>query len=242
MKKNILFTLLSLIIFSNSSLPQEQLLSLRSNLPYIEKIERSAFPETDFEKKSPALAILYSVLLPGMGELYAGDYSTGKYFTIADGIIWSTFAGMTIYGNNKENDYRAFAKAYGRVDLNNKDDEYFANIGVYQNIEEFNREQELNRDFDEVYDLESDFWAWSSNEHRKEYRNLWTSSENAKNNVRFAVGALVLNRLISAIFAVRAVSAHNKREIVSNNWNLNFTSKRDFTPHNELIMNVNISF
>jgi hypothetical protein len=41
---------------------------------------------SDTQRKSPALAILYSILLPGMGELYAGDYSSGKYFTIADGV------------------------------------------------------------------------------------------------------------------------------------------------------------
>ncbi|MEJ2103128.1 MAG: hypothetical protein P8X47_00970 [Ignavibacteriaceae bacterium] len=53
----------------------------------------------DQEKKSVGLGIIYSLLLPGMGELYAGDYNTGKYFTIADGVLWGTFIGMNVYSN-----------------------------------------------------------------------------------------------------------------------------------------------
>ena len=133
----------------------------------------------------------------------------GKYFTIADGAFWGVFAGISMYGKNKEDDYRSFAKSFGSVKTNGKDAEYFANIGVYENIEDYNKERELNRKFNEVYDEETHFWGWEDNR-RKEYRNLWTSSENAKNNVRFAVGALILNRIVSAIFAVRSVSAYNK--------------------------------
>jgi len=39
---------------------------------------------------------------------------------------------------------------------------------------------------------------------------MWVSSENAFNNVRFAVGALILNRLASAVNAVRLVAAYNR--------------------------------
>ena len=51
------------------------------------------------EKKSVGLGIIYSLLLPGMGELYADAYNTGKYFTIADGVLWGTLIGMSAYSN-----------------------------------------------------------------------------------------------------------------------------------------------
>lgn len=222
MKKNLIFNLLicfSISVFAQSN---KQLLTMKTNLLVNLPAEDLTTLNETFTRKSPGLAILYSILLPGMGELYAGDYSTGKYFTIADGLLWGVFAGITIYGNNKEDDYRAFAKAYGDVDLSGKDDEYFANIGIYENVEEYNNEQELNREFDEVYDVNTHYWNWDGNDQRKEYRNLWTSSENAKNNVRFAVGALILNRIVSSIFAVRAVAAHNRQEKEKLSWNLSF--------------------
>jgi hypothetical protein len=36
-------------------------------------------------KKSAGLAALYSLVLPGMGELYAEGFSSGKYFLLAEG-------------------------------------------------------------------------------------------------------------------------------------------------------------
>ncbi|NJD21922.1 MAG: hypothetical protein FIA82_04550 [Melioribacter sp.] len=172
------------------------------------------------QKKNPALAILYSMLLPGMGELYAGDYSSGKYFTIADGALWGAFAGFEIYGKWKENDYKSFAESKAGVNLNGKEAEYFANIGIYQSIDDYNAAMELNRDFDKTYNKVSYYWKWNDNDQRKQYRDLWSSSESAYTNVRFVVGALILNRLISAVNAVRLVSSYNKNLPQEISWNV----------------------
>lgn len=178
------------------------------------------FRSPESEKKNPALAILYSMLLPGMGELYAGDYSSGKYFTIADGALWGAFAGFEIYGKWKENDYKSFAESKGGVNLSGKEAEYFANIGIYQSIDDYNAAMELNRDFDKTYNTAAYYWKWGDNDQRKEYRDLWSSSESAFTNVRFVVGALILNRLISAVNAVRLVSAYNKNLSQEVTWNV----------------------
>ncbi|MFZ1288585.1 MAG: hypothetical protein WAR79_00735 [Melioribacteraceae bacterium] len=221
MKKLQLLVIL-LLLSSQIFAQKEQLLNLKSNLSFEIEDQTNLLGDPTFEKKSAGLAILYSVLLPGMGELYAGDYSTGQYFTIADGVIWGSFAGFTIYGNNKENDYKSFAKSYGNVVLNGKDEEYFANISLYENIEDFNTEKELNREFDAVYNINTHFWDWQNSTKRKEYRELWSSSETAYRNVRFAVGALILNRIVSAIFAVKAVNNYNKKQSNELSWNVNF--------------------
>jgi hypothetical protein len=34
-----------------------------------------------------------------MGELYAESYTSGKYFTIAEGALWGVFIGMNSYAN-----------------------------------------------------------------------------------------------------------------------------------------------
>ena len=174
MKNFLIISVLVLFSISVSAQDKEQLLTIKSNLS-VNSIAEEITPSNDsFNRKSPALAILYSILLPGMGELYAGDYSTGKYFTIADGLLWGVFSGITIYGNNKEDDYKAFAKSYGGIDLNGKDEEYFANIGIYENINEYNREKELNREFELVYNETTHYWIWNGNEQRKEFRSLRT--------------------------------------------------------------------
>lgn len=162
------------------------------------------------EKKSPGLAIIYSFLLPGMGELYAGDYSTGQYFTIADGVLWGFLFGFNTYGNWQENNYKSFLRSEGGGNPIGKDEDFFANVGLYVDIDQYNRRQELDRNFNAIYDEEKYYWKWDSQNQRREYRSMWLSSENAYNNLRFAAGALLLNRVVSIINAVRLVSAHNR--------------------------------
>ena len=240
--KKLRILLIFFIITSNIFAQKEQLLKLRSNLRSNVKSENIQVLTPTYEKKSTGLAVLYSLILPGMGELYGGDYSTGQYFTIADGVIWSFFAGFSIYGNDKKSDYRSFAQASGGVNLNGKNDTYFANIGLYQSVSEYNTAQELNRDFTSTYNVETDYWNWGSTSTRKEYRGLWSSSENAFNNVRFAVGALVLNRIVSAIFAVRAVNRYNKQLSNDVSWRLNFGIQNNPDNTSGLIMNFQHAF
>ena len=61
------------------------------------------------KKKNTGIAILYSLLLPGMGELYADAYDSGVYFTVADGVLWGTYIGMNVYGNWQKDRYISYA-------------------------------------------------------------------------------------------------------------------------------------
>ena len=222
MKKIVLFIIFSSIILFAQNKSTKSLLELKQQIN-LQMIPQNDLLKTNgLEKKNTGLAILYSALLPGMGELYAGDYSLGKYLTIADGVFWGFFAGFTIYGNNQENNYKAFAQSFGKVIPQGKDDKYYATIGDYISIDQYNRVQELNRNFDKTLDPVSDHWDWKDNPTRKEYRDTWSSSEQAKNNIRFAVGALILNRIVSVINAVRLVSKHNKMVSEQLSWNISF--------------------
>lgn len=227
MKKYILFFL----FFSTISFPQEisqNILSLENQIMTAarqtagssEKNSFSIFNEQpSMKKKNTGLAIIYSLLLPGMGELYADSYSSGKYFTIAEGALWITYFGINMYGNWQKDRYKSFAASNGVV-TEGKDEDYFAIISEYNSIDDFNNEQALNREFTEMLDPENYHWSWDSNIERRTYRNMWVSSEQAYNNLRFVVGALILNRVISAINAVRITARHNKRVQESLSWNV----------------------
>ena len=171
------------------------------------------------EKKKPGLAIIYSLLLPGMGELYAGSYSSGKYFTIADGALWTAFIGMNAYGNWQKDRYKSLAASKGGVKLEGKNDDYLAIISEYSSVDNYNNEKALERNFDEMYDPSAYYWNWQTSEDRKTYRGMWISSEQTFNDVRFVVGALIVNRIASAINAVRLVAAYNKTIDEEVSWN-----------------------
>lgn len=221
--------------FQNKS-QQEFKISFLEEIKNNDHNESKATLNYSQNKKNTGLAILYSLLLPGMGELYADGYESGKYFTIADGVLWGTFVGMNVYGNWEENRYKSYAETKANVDLAGKDKDYFAIIGQYSSIESYNNEKALERNFDEIYNTERFFWKWNSTEERRTYRDMWSSSEQTFNNVRFVVGALILNRVISAINAVRLVSAYNNRLQDELSWNVSFGVEQQFN-QNTMVLN-----
>ncbi|KAA0261692.1 MAG: hypothetical protein EDM75_05995 [Chlorobiota bacterium] len=172
-------------------------------------------------KKNAGLAILYSLVLPGMGELYAEGYESGKYFTIAEAALWVTYGGMRYYSNRQRDSYFAYAESYGGVrGMSGKNGDFYADIGNYLNINDFNDDMAKQGQFAKMYDPSTHFWSWRSNGERKGYRELWTSSESWGNNLRFVVGGMILNRIASAINAVRLVARYNKG--VETTWNFWF--------------------
>ena len=172
-------------------------------------------------KKNAGLAILYSLVLPGMGELYAEGYESGKYFTMAEAALWVTYGGMRYYSNRERDNYFAYAESYGGVtNMGGKNGDFYADIGNYLNISDFNDDMARQGRFEKMYSLSTHYWNWRSNSDRKSYRELWTSSESWSNNLRFVVGGMILNRIASAINAVRLVSRYNKG--VETTWNFWF--------------------
>jgi hypothetical protein len=231
------------IIFPQQNKTKD-LLALKNEI----KMPANILPQTslnsqaDFKKKNAGLAILYSVLLPGMGELYAESYSSGKYFTIAEGAMLISYFGLNAYGNWQEDRYKSFAAANGGIDLAGKDEDYFAIIGEYNSIEDYNNSQALDRNFPEMYEPAAYYWKWETSDERRTYRNMWVSSEQAFNNLRFVVGAMILNRIVSAINAVRLVAAYNKSMQEDVSWNFSVGINRDIAFNPLLTFNFQSSF
>lgn len=192
-------------------------------------------------KKNTGLAILYSLLLPGMGELYAESYSSGMYFTIAEGVLWGTYIGMNTYAGWQEDKYKSFAVTNAGVNSENKDDEFYARIGTYDNIEQYNDLKALERNFDQMYNPQLFSWKWNSVEERREYRSLWLSSEQTYNDIRFVVGAMIINRLASAVNAVRLVVKYNNR-LEEQSWNISLGTLNHQNLPSSLSLNFHTSF
>lgn len=209
---------LLLIAFSFPLLSQD-INQLKNELKNIQSPALTFQSPDIVKKKNAGIAIIYSLLLPGMGELYADNYSSGKYFTIAEGSLWLTYIGINSYGGWQQDRYKSLAASRGGVDIAGKNSDYFATISEYLSIDEYNNEQALNRNFEEMYDVNEYYWNWQNPDDRKSYRSMWVSSEQAYNNLRFVIGGLILNRVISAINAVRSVSAYNKR-MSEASWNI----------------------
>jgi len=200
-----------LIVFCGQVSNAQTLISLKSkiNLKH-NSISEASLTANLKEEKSGALAFLYSFLIPGMGELYAERYDVGVYFTAAEGVLWLGLSGLNYYGNWQRDNYKDYAAVHAGIDLTNKSENYFATISSYLNINDYNNEKYLNREFHKVLDLNTHYWNWPSNDARKKYRSMWVSSESAFNNVRFAAAMIVVNHLVSAINAVILTNKYNR--------------------------------
>jgi hypothetical protein len=164
------------------------------------------------EKKSVGLAALYSLLIPGMGELYTGSFgSSGKFFLAAEGALWLTWGVFDVYGNSIRDDSRAFAVAHAGVNLSGKNDQFFVDLGNFVNTADYNAKKLRDREVDKLYDPAAGYaWQWDSDASRATFRDRRVASDNAYNNRKFVIAAVIINHVASAINAARAAIAHNK--------------------------------
>ena len=189
---------------------------LMRNLPSESRLDELQFSRPfqlsgQAEKKSIGLAALYSLVLPGIGELYVGEYGTGKYFTIAEGFLWVTLGSVHWYATWLRDDARRFATQHAGITTGGKEDRYFVDIGNFDNVYDYNEEVLRGRDEFKVYDPNSSFsWNWDSGLNRDHYRELRVSSEERFNDTRFVAAAIGVNHVLSAINAARLAFLHNK--------------------------------
>src|SRR5512143_179554 len=106
----------------------------RARMAGQERLPGPPGPQLPEGKKSVGLAALYSLALPGMGELYAGSFSSGKYFLVAEGLLWLTYAVFQVRADALRDDSRAFAVAHAGITLQGKNDQYFVDIGNFVSI------------------------------------------------------------------------------------------------------------
>ncbi|MBN1632782.1 MAG: hypothetical protein JW917_01295 [Ignavibacteria bacterium] len=151
--------------------------------------------------KSKALSVLLSIFLPGAGHFYADRMDVGKYFLTAEGALWLGLVGMDMYGNALRNDARSYAVVHSGLNKEGKSDDYFVDVGNYNNIYEYNNYKLSIGEYDKLYDPNSHFWNWDNLSNRLNYDKQRTKSERMYDNRKIFTTGLIINRLASAISA-----------------------------------------
>ncbi|HAL55990.1 MAG: hypothetical protein UX72_C0010G0003 [Parcubacteria group bacterium GW2011_GWA2_47_10] len=171
--------------------------------------------------KSVLLAVVSSLILPGMGELYADNFSTGKYSLMVEAGLWLTYGGFQAHGQWLREDARSFALQHGNAFLDGKDSQFEVNLGNFTTVEEYNEAKLRNRQYELMYDPNSSFaWRWDNDGNRLTFKNQRIRSDEVLQNSKFVLGALVLNRIISAFSAGRSAAAYNRSLSSQGAWRL----------------------
>ena len=161
-------------------------------------------------EKSAFLGVLYSLAVPGMGELYAGRFDRGKYPFITEIALWIGAFGINMYGNWVQDDARIYAQRHAGIDAAGKDENFFVNIENYRDLADYNNQRLIERRTEDLYPDEAAWqWNWDSEESRREYKDLRIQSDELHNAVTFFVLGMVANRIWSAIQAGSAVRQYN---------------------------------
>jgi hypothetical protein len=214
MKKTIM--LLALLVFLTFNIFAQQrtisaLVKEEARHPEISNLDLDLSPAGE-SRKSVFLAVAASLLVPGMGELYAGSFETGKYHLIAEGALWLTYSGFRMHSNSLLQDAQSFAKIHAGADFNNKDDQYSVNIGNFATTEEYNDAKNRNREYDFVYQpAQTEYqWNWDLDANRLKFKDMRIRSGEVKNNSKFVIGAIVVNHILSAFLAGKKAAAYNR--------------------------------
>jgi len=162
------------------------------------------------EKKSAGMAALYSLVLPGAGEMYVGGFDAGKYPLIAEGALWLTYGTMQYYGAWMRDDARQFASVHAGLANPSADDQFYVDVSNFANTFDYNEKKLRDRSLDKLYTTPATSWQWDSDANRDQFRTQRVSADRVFNNARFVVGALIVNRVISAINAARLARQFNR--------------------------------
>ena len=169
--------------------------------------------------KSVTLAVALSALVPGGGELYAGNFDDGKYALIVEAGIWITYAAFATHAGWVRQDARLFATQHAGANFASKNDKFDVDIGNYLSTGEYNQAKLRNRELDLLYTDPAFTWNWDTDGNRSSFKSERIRSDGIYENAKFVIAAAVINRIYSAFSAGRATLAYNRKVLIEGAWN-----------------------
>ena len=168
------------------------------------------------EPLSPGKAVLYSLLLPGLGDYKLGNRGRASAFFAVEGVIWISYAVFQTQGSQREDEYQELAVRFAGVTQTGHSEDFYATIREYDNSDiyeadikddgRFDLGQVLTADQLEQYFIENrvtdyEAWRWQSNDYRLQYSEVRSSSKTSYRRADYMIAAAAVNRVVSAIVA-----------------------------------------
>lgn len=164
-----------------------------------------------------AKAFLYSILIPGMGQLSMGEKGHAIPFFIAEGLIWTNYVYWKVAQSKRQDDYIEQAQLNAGVDVSDAEDEYWGLVGQYTRSSgegPSSYEEDLRREAREIHPSDpaaqdayvaehlptgDQAWEWSTEDLRQQYRDTRQSANSADNKAKYSFAAALVNRVVSVI-------------------------------------------
>ena len=213
-------TIVFSLLFSNShsqtsvqNNKKDGILFLKSEISKMDSEHRELSLNTSIQQsnKSPGLALLFSLIVPGAGHYYIQRMDVGKYFFGADVASWLGYISLNVYGDNVSDDSKTFSVEHAQVaSVGSQNDDFWTNIGSFSNIYEYNNDQLLQGNYNTLYNVNQYYWDWDNMDNMNIYESQRKSSERIY-NTRIVFGSLlIVNRIVSGISAYLLAKNQNK--------------------------------
>jgi len=179
------------------------------------------------QQVSTLKAMLFSAIVPGLGELYTKNYTkTGIFFSSELAII-ATYFRLKAESEWADNNLQQFAYENAGVPKNSTDEHYLL-IKNYVSSDDLNEYIDRSaRNYYLIYKSdpegyyeyleenlitdEDDIWSWDTDENWKNFGRLRIDKQNFETYTQFAIAAGILNRIISIIDSAISAKRFNKK-------------------------------
>lgn len=170
--------------------------------------------------------MLYSAILPGLGEIYTKNPTKAGFFIGTEFAILFSYFRFKSETEWKIDSYEQFAFVNAGIDKNSSDI-------VYQRAQDYISSEEYNESiilaarnyfliyyhdeeaFQEYLDYhlipEEEGWDWETNKNWSKFYKLRRQKQDLEIYSNFAVAGLILNRLVSILDSAISVKKYNKQ-------------------------------
>lgn len=193
-------------------------------------------------EKSKLQAALYSAIVPGTGELYAGSKTSGSISLATEAFLWLGYVGSNKQAAWIADDFKQYALAYAGTDIIDGSDQYYDLLQNYASSTDYNNnvyiygryylnsagwtEQEYDEFIANNLYVGNEAWNWSDEDKRMHFGDLRQDRNKFKIISQFCIGAMVVNRIVSVVKAIRAAHVYNNKIDTKDKISFNF----DYNP------------
>ncbi|MCX7835265.1 MAG: hypothetical protein N2450_04250 [bacterium] len=143
-----------------------------------------------------------SLLIPGWAQYEQGRKEKSYIFIVNEIVFIASAVGLHQYGTSLKKDYQTYANLYsGLRDLTPRSHSFYVDLGNWNTSDDYNQARARERAFDRMYLSPNDQWHWIDESKRIRFKKLRIQSDKFLESVKFAVGGVILNHIISAFDA-----------------------------------------
>lgn len=176
---------------------------------------------------NPKKVMLYSLLLPGLGQQMAGRDQRARVYYGIEAAIWTAWVVNRLEGSARKDRFIEFAQLEAGVGAGKADDEYWRTIALFERSDpgpgsanEYVRRMARalypgDRAAQEKYLEENGYfgdraWDWGGTDDLQRYRSLRSQSLDAYHRAEYSIGLAIVHRLVSMVDAVLVARQANK--------------------------------